>query len=382
MATDGPLAAPMRTMRPVVTEGAPGSPSAAATRLAVVVSWPPSSGLACSSRRRATAAGTSWSAACSSAVSTVLAGTAARRWAAVTAARPGRERWPLLVLPQVVSAPGVVMRDHRREAFGVGGGQPVTGEPLVHDLRQAAAPKQRTAQVQLRQAERVGGEQHLVERRDLQRLSDQLQGAQAAVRDGRAGIEPYMRVDVRQVPRLPVIGVAVQQHDLRAHGLHRLDEPGHPGRVATVQHDVGVAEPDMELQRQAEINPGPQNVPEQDRVIETGLPILRASAQPVPRGASDIAGRGAFWIEIETKAVSHDGLEPDRRLGRPRERAGVSKSEASRADVTAGELLGYRFQPDNLPGRLARDLRHLLHGQQLTATVAGVDEIAADAGCA
>jgi hypothetical protein len=116
-------------------------------------------------------------------------------------------------------------------------------------------------------------------------LSYQLQGAQAAVRDGRAGIEPYVRVHMRQVARLPVIGVAVQQHDLRVQGLHRLDEPGHPSGVATVQHDVGVAKPDVELQRQAEINPGPQDVPEQDRVVKTGLSVLRASAQPVPRSA-------------------------------------------------------------------------------------------------
>src|SRR5215467_12603852 len=140
----------MRTRRPVVTEGAPGSPSAAATRLAVLISWPPSSGLACSSRRRAIAAGTSRPAACSSAGSTVLAGAAAPRRAAVTVARPCRERRPLLVILQAVSAPGIVMRDHRHEAFGVGSGQPVLGEPLVHDLRQAAAPKQRAAHVQLR----------------------------------------------------------------------------------------------------------------------------------------------------------------------------------------------------------------------------------------
>src|SRR5262249_56522229 len=144
-------------------------------------------------------------------------------------------------------------------------------------------------------------------------------------------------------------------------------EPGHPGRVAEVQHDVGVAESDMELQRQAEINPGPQNVPEQHWVVKTGLSGLRASAQPVPRGAGDITGRGAFWIEIETEAVRHDGLEPDRPLSRLRERAGVGGSEAIRADVAVGKLLGYRLQPDDLPGRLAGGLCHLLRGQHPTA---------------
>src|SRR6516225_1206505 len=192
MATDGPPAAPIRRRRPVVTEGAPGSPRAAATRPAVLVSWPPSSGLACSSRRRATAAGNSWSAACSSAASAVPAGAAADRRAAVTPARPSRQRWPLLVIPQVVSAAGVAMCHHRGETLGVRDGQPVPGEPLVHDQRQPAAPKQCAAQVELRQAERVGGEQHLVERRDLHRLSDQLYRAQAAVRDNGTDIEPYM----------------------------------------------------------------------------------------------------------------------------------------------------------------------------------------------
>src|SRR5438876_1114269 len=88
-----------------------------------------------------------------------------------------------------------------------------------------------------------------------------------------------------------------------------------------------------------------------------------------------------FRIEIETEAVGHDGLEPDRPLGRLRECAGVGRSEAIRTDVSASELLGYRLQPDDLPGRLTGDLRHLLRGQQLTATVARVDEIPADAGC-
>src|SRR2546430_7924169 len=122
-------------------------------------------------------------------------------------------------------------------------------------------------------------------------------------------------------------------------------------------------------------------MPEQDRVVKTGLPVLRAPTQPVPRGAGDITGRRPFRIEIETEAVGHDGLEPDRPLGRLRECAGVGRSEAIRTDVSASELLGYRLQPDDLPGRLTGDLRHLLRGQQLTATVARVDEIPADAGC-
>src|SRR5215467_12564219 len=151
MATDGPLAAPMRTTRPVLTAGASGSPSASATRLAVLASWPPSSGLACSSRRRATASGTSWPTACSSAVSTAPAGAAAGRRAAVTAGCPGRQPQPLWVTFQPVGAASVAMGHHHGEAFGVGGGQPVPGEPLVHDLRYPAAPQQCAAQVKLRE---------------------------------------------------------------------------------------------------------------------------------------------------------------------------------------------------------------------------------------
>src|SRR6516164_910337 len=104
----------------------------------------------------------------------------------------------------------------------------------------------------------------------------------------------------------------------------------------------------------------------------------RRSQSPAARVTSR---GGPLRIEIEAKAVSHDGLKPDCPVGRLRERAGIGKSEASRADVTANEFLGYRLQPDNLPGRLTGNLCHLRHGQQLTATVAGVDEIAADAGC-
>src|SRR5262249_23357665 len=100
-----------------------------------------------------------------------------------------------------------------------------------------------------------------------------------------------------------------------------------------------------------------------------------------PRRPGAPPGGGRFWMEMEAKAVSHDRLEPGCPVGGLRERAGVGKSEAIGADVTVGEFLGHRLQPDNLPGRLAGDLCHLVRGQQLTAAVAGVDEIAADAGC-
>src|SRR5262249_61219678 len=60
---------------------------------------------------------------------------------------------------------------------------------------------------------------------------------------------------------------------------------------------------------------------------------------------------------------------------------GLGRRNATGPAPPAAEFSAYRLQPDTPPGRLTGDLRHLLHGQQLTATVAGVDEIAADAGC-
>jgi len=60
--------------------------------------------------------------------------------------------------------------------------------------------------------------------------------------------------------------VAVQQHDRRADRLGRDQEIGQQRRVGPVQPDIGVTEADMELQRPANVDGGPDQMPEQDRI--------------------------------------------------------------------------------------------------------------------
>ena len=65
-------------------------------------------------------------------------------------------------------------------------------------------------------------------------------------------------------------------------------------RVGPVQPHVGVAEPDVELQRQSGFHAGPDQVPEQDRVLRAGPTASSLQRPQEPAGgARDLGLRSA-----------------------------------------------------------------------------------------
>jgi len=80
-------------------------------------------------------------------------------------------------------------------------------------------------------------------------------------REAEVGV--YVGEDLREVAGLSVIRVVVQQHDWHAGRLQRPQQGREQQRVAAVQVNVAVAVPDVKLDRQPEVGPGPDEEPVQ-----------------------------------------------------------------------------------------------------------------------
>ena len=246
---------------------------------------------------------------------------------------------------------------------------PVRDPPAEH-VDHRAPPQQRAEVVQLRRPERVGGEEHLGERRHLERLRHHRPAAGARV----VHRQPDVHVDVRehggQVAGRAVVGVAVQEQ--HRHASHAAQEPRHQRRVGAVHRQVRVAEADVELQRQARLDPRPQQVAQQHRVLHPA-PV----AEPPPRGGAHLRRGRRVRVEVEAVPVGHHRLEPDRGAGPLVERRDERVGKPRGGRPGGGHLLGHRLQAHHLGRVRPRRGGHRRRGEDLVGAVAGLDEEAA-----
>ena len=77
------------------------------------------------------------------------------------------------------------------------------------------------------------------------------QASEEYVVDGQTDVAAHVREGLGEVARLPVEGIAVQQQDRHPRDRRLAQQPEQQHRVDPVQVEVAVAEPDVQLQRQA-----------------------------------------------------------------------------------------------------------------------------------
>ncbi len=176
--------------------------------------------------------------------------------------------------------------------------------------------------------------------------------------------------------------VAVQQHDRRADRLGRDQEIGQQRRVGPVQPDIGVTEADMELQRLADVDGGPDQMPEQDRIDNPRRRVGIKRAEQAACRRRDLRRGGPRRIEVESEPVSDDRFITDR----PRccrlsgEFFGEGPGPGGGGRPRPGCLLGHYLEPDNVASRRAARPHQLLGGGHLVALVAGIDQPLAHPG--
>ena len=155
--------------------------------------------------------------------------------------------------PESRTRGGRCRRRRARRCAGVGGRPLPRRDALVEDLPERRPEPGRAEVVQLREPVGVGGVQQLGERSDLHRLGEDRRAARPA---HVVQVEPDVVVDVRvdagEVPGLPVVRPGVQQHHRHAVQVQPVREQA---GVDPVHPDVGVAVPDVELDRAARGRP-------------------------------------------------------------------------------------------------------------------------------
>ena len=117
--------------------------------------------------------------------------------------------------------------------------------------------------------------------------------------------QPHVEVDVREhlreVARLPVVGIAVQQQHVDAARLDQPQETGEQQRVAPVQVEVGVAVARVQLQREPAVDAAPEQVAQQGGVGDPRGPCGPAAASIAPAAATVSAAEGGSGAKSKPK---------------------------------------------------------------------------------
>ena len=158
--------------------------------------------------------------------------------------------------------------------------------------------------------------------------------------------------------------------------LSRDQEVGQQRRVGPVHPDVRVTEPDVELQRPAEVDRSPDQVPEQDLVVEPGRRAGLDRAEQPPGGRGDVGRARPGRVEVEAVPVRDDRLVADsaRPRGRDRQFLGEQGRPSGGGGARSRHLLGHRLEPHDMTGRGPAGLGQLLGRRELVALIAGVDQ--------
>ena len=277
-----------------------------------------------------------------------------RCWARSTAGRPGHRRCRSTSgssPPAGVDPPGGVAADHAGDPPGVVGRHGLVRHPAVQHAPEAVAELGGSDQVELRQAVAVGREQHLGERCQLQALPEEGAGPGAHLPDGETDVEVDVRVHGRQPPGLAVVRVAVEQDHRHPGGFEGGQQRLEEGRVGTAEGQVAVPEAGVDLEREAEVDTGPDDEAEQHGMVEARPP----ARQPLPGRLPDLGGGRPCRVQVEAVPVGHDRLDRHRVAGGHHQGSTYDRRELRRADV---ELLGDPLEPDDLRrGRACRPPR-------------------------
>lgn len=110
--------------------------------------------------------------------------------------------------------------DQGRDPVAVGG----RDTQRLENLGERRAECGRGDEVKLGEPVGVGGEQELVERRQLERFGEDRGGAEPDVGDGEPDVQVHVGQVIGQVRRLAVVGVAMQEQDGRTQVRGRAQE--------------------------------------------------------------------------------------------------------------------------------------------------------------
>ena len=95
------------------------------------------------------------------------------------------------------------------------------------------------------------------ERDELQGLGDDGPAERAAVVHRQPDVHRDVLEDLSQIGRLALVRVVVQQQHRHAALLGRPQERSQPERIGSAQIEVGIPVPDVDLQREPDLDRGP-----------------------------------------------------------------------------------------------------------------------------
>ncbi len=146
-----------------------------------------------------------------------------------------------------------------------------------------------------------------------------------------------------------------------------------------MQLEVGVAKPGVQLDGQPTVDARPQQVAQQDGVVDPRRPGALDVRKPPARRLDHVRRGRALGVEVEAVPVGDDRLHPDgvdRPLG---EALDVPVGELLRGHAVERPLLGDALQPHHFVGGGARDGGQHVGVEELVASISGIDEIVRDA---
>ncbi len=178
-----------------------------------------------------------------------------------------------------------------------------------------------------------------------------------------------------------MVRVTVKEHDRRAGGHGETHETREMKRVAPQHLEIGVPHAHVQLEGHAGVDPFPQQVGDQSRVVEADLPGRLDLAAPSSCRPTHLGRLGALRVEIESVAVRGDALGPDRTSRKTRRELGPERlDEAPGTGARASYVLRHALETDDLRAWGCGGARHRRQVEDPTRGVARVDEVATDAG--
>ena len=157
-------------------------------------------------------------------------------------------------------------------------------------------------------------------------------------------------------------------------------------RVHPVELDVGIADADMELDREAafacDVSAGPDQVPLDHRVGQAHRASLLDLGEPAPGRGLDLGGRRASVVDAERRAIGQDRLEADDVLIVDSVAHGCLEglSVIRRRDAALRDALCDRLHTHDFPRRRTGDCADVGYAAKLLRPVAAIDDVGADPG--
>src|SRR2546427_4053441 len=177
-----------------------------------------------------------------------------------------------VVEAQRIDAFGVLPPDQANDPFRVCLRALALCDPALQDRPQRAAKQEGPQEVELGQAEGIGGVELLGERRQLERLGHQPAGARPQIVQRAPQVEMDVREHRSEVAGLAMVGIAVQEDHVHRQPLELPDQVSEQRGVGQVHREVRIAEAGMDLQGEPSLSgqarARPDAEPQQDLIGE------------------------------------------------------------------------------------------------------------------